>query len=341
MPRSELGPAWPLRWLGATAVVLVVTGCGAPHSPHGAAKPAARRASAGPSQASPSPTPEEDEEGLASPVPVNTAGLHAAPVATAARSACRSDPLANVYHPSRLDVLAACTTVSGTVESVRHEDDGDVHFDLGLDAPYRSMLDAENDSEQHGWLVIEIVPADEPGCVKGEPPRPASGSYDYGICTGADEQTPGVGEHVWVTGPYVIDTFHGWAEIHPAWQIATSAPALVAPPAPAPAPSTAAPAATTAAPAAALACSASMSNPTPSQYSTTTAVVHTAGGAAVSATAHYKTTDTTNSGTADSSGVADIPFRISRATKGYTVVVDVTVTLSGRSASCSTSFTPQ
>ena len=24
-------------------------------------------------------------------------------------------------------------------------------------------------SQQHGWLVIEIVPADEPGCVPGQP----------------------------------------------------------------------------------------------------------------------------------------------------------------------------
>lgn len=64
-------------------------------------------------------------------------------------------------------------------------------------------------------------------------------------------------------------------------------------------------------------------------------------GAAVTATAHYRTKDTTHSTTADGSGRADVPFRISSATAGYTVVVDVTVSAGGRSAACSTSFTPQ
>ncbi|HEV2891929.1 MAG TPA: hypothetical protein VGX28_16265 [Frankiaceae bacterium] len=90
----------------------------------------------------------------------------------------------------------------------------------------------------------------------------------------------------------------------------------------------------------ALACSASMSDATPKQYSTTTVVVRTASGAGVSATAHYSTKDTTNTGTADSSGTARVPFRISSAKKGYRVVVDVVVSKSGRTASCSTSFVP-
>ena len=136
-------------------------------------------------------------------------------------SACRSgNPLADVYHPYRLEVISACVTVSGTVEVVRAEDDGDTHFDLALDAPYEHLLTPGNTSGQHGWLVAEIVPADKPGCTLGQPPRPASGSYDYGICTGADEVTPAVGAHVTVTGPYVLDEDHGgWAEIHPVWAV--------------------------------------------------------------------------------------------------------------------------
>ena len=92
-------------------------------------------------------------------------------------------------------------------------------------------------------------------------------------------------------------------------------------------------------PPAALTCSATMSNPNPAQYSTTDVIVHTASGAAVTATAHYKSTDTTHTGTA-ANGVADLPFRISRATIGYSVEVDVTVAAQGSTASCSTSFTP-
>ncbi|HYS39748.1 MAG TPA: hypothetical protein VEO01_29385 [Pseudonocardiaceae bacterium] len=40
-------------------------------------------------------------------------------------------------------------------------------------------------------------------------------------------------------------------------------------------------------------------------------------------------------------GEADIQYYISRATPGYTVVVDITVTANGATRSCSTSFTPQ
>ena len=141
-----------------------------------------------------------------------------------APASCRSgDPRANVYHPDRLTVVEACATVSGTVRSVRAEDDGDVHFDLALDPADAGMLTAANYADQHGWLVVEIVPADEPGCTPGRPPKPATGTYDYGLCTGADESTPIVGSHVSVTGPYVLDEDHGgWAEVHPAWTISTA-----------------------------------------------------------------------------------------------------------------------
>jgi hypothetical protein len=118
-------------------------------------------------------------------------------------------------------------TVSGTVTGVRPEDDGDSHVYLALDASYASSLKLTS-------LLLEIVPADKPGCTPGQPPRPASGSYDYGICTGADESDPAVGSHITVTGPYVDDTNHDWNEIHPVWAIspfsgAATTPALAAP----------------------------------------------------------------------------------------------------------------
>jgi hypothetical protein len=92
----------------------------------------------------------------------------------------------------------------------------------------------------------------------------------------------------------------------------------------------------------ALACRASMSNPHPVDYSTTDVIVHTGvAGATVTATAYYKTTDTSHTSTAAGNGTADIPFRISRATPGYTVEVDVNVHAHGASRSCTTSFTAQ
>ena len=90
-----------------------------------------------------------------------------------------------------------------------------------------------------------------------------------------------------------------------------------------------------------LPCAASMSNASPTVNSTTHVLVRTAAAAAVSTVAHYKTTQTAHSGTADGGGRADIAYRISHATKGYRVVVDVTVSKSGLRNSCSTSFTPR
>jgi hypothetical protein len=85
-----------------------------------------------------------------------------------------------------------------------------------------------------------------------------------------------------------------------------------------------------------------VSNSTPARYTTVDVIVHTGvAGAGVTATAHYKTTDTTHSSVAASNGVAYIAFRISSATRGYTVNVDVTVTASGANQNCSTEFTPQ
>jgi hypothetical protein len=138
-----------------------------------------------------------------------------------------------VYHPDRLLVISACKTVSGVIRSITHESDGDYHFDLALDPAFAKLINQGNVSGQHGWLVAEIVPADEPGCTRGKPPKPVSGTYDYGSCTGADLTTPPIGTHVSVTGPYVLDQVHGWMEIHPVWRIVrlSSAPTATGAPA--------------------------------------------------------------------------------------------------------------
>lgn len=303
---------------------------------------------------SPAATPTEDPDEA---TPATTASVPLGSIVVPASdpgSQCRTgNPLANVYHPYRLQVVSACSTVSGTVRTVRHEDDGDVHFDLALDPPYTGMLTPGNVTYQHGLLVVELIPADEAGCTVGQPPRPATGSYDFGTCTGDDLAAPSVGEHVWVTGPYVLDHIHNWAEIHPAWQISSRAPVGPKPtpaaaPAPAPAPPVVAPAPPPPAPAThaappppSLTCSASVSNPSPSDYSTVDVLVHTAGGAQVQATANYKSTSTSHSATAGGDGTADVPFRISRAAPGYTVTVEVQVSTGSASAGCSTAFTPQ
>jgi hypothetical protein len=109
----------------------------------------------------------------------------------------RKHPLAGVWDPSRLKVINACMTISGTVQDVIHEpSDADYHMNLRPDAKYMHLLNTFNNSLVHGNMVVEIIPLDQ-----GRVPIPT------------------VGEHITVTGAYVLDTLHGWMEIHPAWLI--------------------------------------------------------------------------------------------------------------------------
>jgi hypothetical protein len=165
----------------------------------------------------------------------STAGTsHRAHGRSATRSGCRrGNPLANVYHPYRLKVRRRCLVVTGTVAYVSREDDGDLHVDLSLPADEAWLLDRANLAYQYGQLVTEIAPADQPGCTVGEPPRSPHGTYNFGICTGADIATPPVGAVIRVTGPYLLDANHGWMEIHPVWRIVVvSKPPTVALPDP-------------------------------------------------------------------------------------------------------------
>lgn len=133
---------------------------------------------------------------------------------------CRDgDPLANVHDPARLLVVTPCQSVTGVVSKVDVEDDGDVFVNLRLEAPEQLLLSAGNVASQRGTLVLEIVPADQPGCVVGLPPRPPLRTANFGICTGANVPTPDVGSAIEAFGPYVLDTNHGWMEIHPVWSI--------------------------------------------------------------------------------------------------------------------------
>jgi hypothetical protein len=104
--------------------------------------------------------------------------------------------LTGVYHSDRLLVISACRHVTGTVISTHSEEDGDLHFDVRLDSPYRGMLVANNYSEQGGALVVELMPRDH-----GHLPAPSDG------------------DRVSITGAYVDDMDHAWSEIHPVWAL--------------------------------------------------------------------------------------------------------------------------
>lgn len=122
------------------------------------------------------------------------------------------------------------------------------------------------------------------------------------------------------------------------WTTALAQIGQAGPPAPAPTTINVAPAPTTVT--SAINCSASMSNPSPAQNSTTDVLITTAPGASLTVTAHYKSKDATHTATADGTGHASVPFDISRAAIDYTVEVDISASANGRTATCSAAFTP-
>lgn len=237
-----------------------------------------------------------------------------------------SDPLQGVYHPYRLVIQNPWVSVTGTVSKVRHEQDGDYHVDVELDPQFKDLINQDNISQQNGALVTEVIPADQ-GRVR----------------------IPSVGVQVLVTGPYVRDTDHGWMEIHPAryvdFGVANPPPrspgTLTPSPTPAPIPQPASSTVTS------LVVSASVSNPSPADYSTETIFVKVTdqnrrpvSGATIQGVAHYKTSDHPFQTGTGSDGTASAGLRISRATPGYRVEVDVTATYGNVSESGQTSFTP-
>jgi hypothetical protein len=111
-----------------------------------------------------------------------------------------------VYNPSRLQVLDPCTSVTGTVEEVRKEADGDVHILFRLDQQFESLLNEKNISRQNGDLVLEpICQGKVRQADAAEPCSQYPGPYFE----------PEIGQRYAVSGAYVHDADHGWNELHP------------------------------------------------------------------------------------------------------------------------------
>jgi hypothetical protein len=110
---------------------------------------------------------------------------------TAATCEAPAHVLAGVYHPARLHVRSASRSVSGTVVGLSHEQDGDLHIALNTGG---ALTNAVNVSASGGSLVVEFMPRD-----------------------GGHLPAPTVGEHIRLTGAWVLDANHGWNELHPVW----------------------------------------------------------------------------------------------------------------------------
>ena len=110
-----------------------------------------------------------------------------------------------VYHSYRFKVYEACKTVSGTIIGKHDNDDGDIHLQLRLTGN-SNLLNSKNLTEQNGCLVLEIICAKK--VTQADAIGPCSGYYN-------NVPVPGIGDNISVTGSYVLDTNHGWNEIHP------------------------------------------------------------------------------------------------------------------------------
>ena len=115
-----------------------------------------------------------------------------------------------VYNRERLQVIDKCKTVTGIIEETSADEDGDQHMLLKLDKGQKDLLTKRNKIKKQGDLVIEAV------CINNITRKKA-----LGACTGYVNhvQLPKVGDHVIVTGSYVIDSHNGWSEIHPITKI--------------------------------------------------------------------------------------------------------------------------
>jgi len=125
-------------------------------------------------------------------------------------SQCDKSIWDHVYDPSRLEVIDPCKVVTGIVDELDQNEDGDTHMLLKLDAGYEDLLLKKNKKKKEGDLVVEVVCA-----------HPATDKKVGAACSGYSNKVsiPSVGDHIRVTGSYVDDTHNGWAEIHPVSRI--------------------------------------------------------------------------------------------------------------------------
>jgi hypothetical protein len=129
---------------------------------------------------------------------------------------CDQDPHAGVHDPTRLKIFDPCATFIGkVVEGAKLAGDGDVTFNAAPEPGYESMLNQKNRGK--GGLHIEIVPRDQPGCTRGEAIK--GPVKNLGVCSGAHVLYPPLRARVRVIGAYVLDTWDGWNEMHPAWKV--------------------------------------------------------------------------------------------------------------------------
>ena len=123
---------------------------------------------------------------------------------------CDSTLWNHVWDSWRLHVLKQCKVVTGVVDAMGADDDGDEHILLKLDPGQEGLVNKHNQQKKKGDLVVEVICANAINLKAAK--KPCEGYINK-------VQLPSVGEHVKVTGSYVIDIHNGWKEIHPVSRI--------------------------------------------------------------------------------------------------------------------------
>jgi hypothetical protein len=119
---------------------------------------------------------------------------------------CDSSLWNHVYHSYRLAVNRQCTSVTGIVDWIIAEADGDIHIELHQDTQYNYMINSANVSNYAGDLICEIIC--DTTITQTDAQQPCSGLTNT-------LYIPNISERVIITGSWVTDNDHGWNEIHP------------------------------------------------------------------------------------------------------------------------------
>jgi hypothetical protein len=117
----------------------------------------------------------------------------------------------HVYHPDRLVPAKGCVTVTGVIVKKLKEKDGDFHVRLKLDPGQDAdLVNDKNNEIQGGNLVFEPI------CV-----NPVTQNSAKAACKHFHQKImlPNKGDRVSVTGMHMLDSEHGWLEIHPVTSI--------------------------------------------------------------------------------------------------------------------------
>jgi hypothetical protein len=125
---------------------------------------------------------------------------------SATNDTCNAALADYVYDPARLQVVAACRTVTGIVANLHSNPDGDFDIRITPDPPYADLINDANRTRLGNHLQVEAICQAPP-------------SYDIAktTCGGFSGNVviPQVGQHISATGRYVLDTNYGWMELHP------------------------------------------------------------------------------------------------------------------------------